>query len=84
MLVTVVITKDRTDRNPAPKYRFALWDAKGDVYGQSRASGTASAAKRDAERLFGPLEWTTDVATLDIIAPWVLQAALVECRAASK
>ena len=80
MTITVVISKDRTDRDPVPKYRFALWDERGDTYAQSRASKQVSQAKRDVERLFGPLNWRKP-GELDIEAEWVLQAAEVECRA---
>ena len=81
MIVTVVISKDRTDKNPTPKYRFAFWDENGGVYGQGRASQNVSGAKKDVERLTGPLQWTTDVDSLGIEARWVLQAALFEVKA---
>ena len=81
MTVTVVITRDRTDRDPnKAAYKCSLWDKQGDEYARGRVNRTASAAKRDAERLFGPLQWTTDVRSLGIEVEWVLQAALVECR----
>jgi len=78
-VVTVIVSRDRTDRNPSAGYRFHLWDQLGDPYASSRASTHSSGAKRDAERLFGPLEWV-EPKVLGIEEPWVLQAALVNVQ----
>jgi hypothetical protein len=80
-IVTVIVSRDRTDRDPDAGYRFHLWDEYGDDYATSRASRAASGARQDAERLFGPLQWITEPASIGITKKWVLQAALVNARA---
>jgi hypothetical protein len=78
--VTVIVSQDRTDRNPDAGYRFHLWDEHRDHYATSRASDSASGAQLDAERLFGPLHWITEPTRIGITQKWVLCVALVNAR----
>ena len=80
MIFIVAISKDRQPRS----FRFRIQPGYSQPpMAQSRAVASAAAARRDAERLFGPLEWQ-DADGLVVGQEYVVQVAKVEVKGLSE